>query len=419
MEEKQIYVRPCKIERVSFFEAVYCTWVIPLFWRGHKQPLTNSDVYAAPKEDDAETLADALEANWRKELQKKNPSFARATLKTYYLRFLPLFCIFFWDEVILRTAQALMLSRIMKIFTDGQWTSEEYLHACLYSAGIVGASTIYIMGHHPACFLATRLAIQIRVAWCTLIYRKVSAHPFLSCRVNFSSCPSLSSHLHRTFVFMFGLFSFLLNDCFPVPILLFLLLYTMFVYDRKVSLLFISRSVFPLNLLLRFSVSFFTLDHDPFLIQLLTPNRLFVPLPYFLRIPPSLTPSQALRLNHSAFGKTTVGTILNLISNDVSRLDEFCIICNNIIVAPLQVLAGMIVCYHFVGFYCLIGLATLLAFIPLNSVVGRSFFAIRTRVAVLSDNRIKIMSEIIKGMRVLKMYAWEKHFSLLISAARK
>ena len=46
-------------------------------------------------------------------------------------------------------------------------------------------------------------------------------------------------------------------------------------------------------------------------------------------------------------------------------------------------------------------------------------FALRTKVAALSDNRIRLMNEIIKGMRVIKMYAWERHFSQLISDARK
>ena len=44
---------------------------------------------------------------------------------------------------------------------------------------------------------------------------------------------------------------------------------------------------------------------------------------------------------------------------------------------------------------------------------------IRTKVASLSDNRIRLMNEIIKGMQVIKMYAWERHFSNIISEARR
>ena len=118
-------------------------------------------------------LADKLEANWNEELKKKNPSFTRAGLKTFWIRFLPMLIIFMWDEVFLRMAQALMLARVMEIFTKGDWTPDERLWACLYTAGIVAASLIYVLGHHPACYTAARLAIQIRVACCTLMYRKV------------------------------------------------------------------------------------------------------------------------------------------------------------------------------------------------------------------------------------------------------
>ena len=39
--------------------------------------------------------------------------------------------------------------------------------------------------------------------------------------------------------------------------------------------------------------------------------------------------------------------------------------------------------------------------------------------ASISDNRIRLMNELIKGMRVIKMYAWENHFSKVISSIRK
>lgn len=89
------------------------------------------------------------------------------------------------------------------------------------------------------------------------------------------------------------------------------------------------------------------------------------------------------------------------------------------IVAPIQTCIGMYICYYYLGPVCFIGLAILFLFIPFNSFVGRIFLMVRTKVAVLSDNRIRIINEIIKGMRVIKMYAWEKHFAKLISEARR
>jgi ATP-binding cassette subfamily C (CFTR/MRP) protein 4 len=43
----------------------------------------------------------------------------------------------------------------------------------------------------------------------------------------------------------------------------------------------------------------------------------------------------------------------------------------------------------------------------------------RDKTASLTDNRIRLMNEIISGIRVIKMYGWEKPFSDLISEARR
>ena len=43
----------------------------------------------------------------------------------------------------------------------------------------------------------------------------------------------------------------------------------------------------------------------------------------------------------------------------------------------------------------------------------------RLRYLKYADERIKIMNEIIIGMRVIKMYAWEKSFAELVTAIRK
>lgn len=78
----------------------------------------------------------------------------------------------------------------------------------------------------------------------------------------------------------------------------------------------------------------------------------------------------------------------------------------------------MYICYIYVGPYCFIGLFLLLLVIPMNLLTGRIFQLLRTKVAKTSDTRLRIITDIIKGIRVIKMYAWEDHFSSLIDDAR-
>ena len=43
----------------------------------------------------------------------------------------------------------------------------------------------------------------------------------------------------------------------------------------------------------------------------------------------------------------------------------------------------------------------------------------RTKAAKLTDRRVKVMNEVITGIRVIKMYAWEYAFSHVVSTIRR
>lgn len=48
-----------------------------------------------------------------------------------------------------------------------------------------------------------------------------------------------------------------------------------------------------------------------------------------------------------------------------------------------------------------------------------NFFPFRAKTAVLTDERIKVMNEIISGIRVIKMYTWEEPFAKLVADIRR
>lgn len=50
---------------------------------------------------------------------------------------------------------------------------------------------------------------------------------------------------------------------------------------------------------------------------------------------------------------------------------------------------------------------------------GKLSVKFRNQTAVRTDERIRIMDEIIAGIHFIKLYAWEKHFAKLIALARK
>ncbi|XP_014906070.1 ATP-binding cassette sub-family C member 4 isoform X2 [Poecilia latipinna] len=128
---------------------------------------------------------------------------------------------------------------------------------------------------------------------------------------------------------------------------------------------------------------------------------------------------KALCLSSSAMGKTTTGQIVNLLSNDVNKFDEVTIFLHFLWVGPLQAAAVVGLLWDEIGPSCLAGMGVLLILMPTQTMFGRLFSKFRSKTAVLTDNRIRTMNEVVSGMRIIKMYAWEKPFSALVSEVRR
>lgn len=134
----------------------------------------------------------------------------------------------------------------------------------------------------------------------------------------------------------------------------------------------------------------------------------------------SLLYRKLLRLNHVSLAKTAAGQLINLMSNDVQRFDNAAIFWHYLWIMPLQTAVGFYVMYSYIG---LAAVPTILA-MTLQAVFGQGYLSklqgfYRGKIAQLTDNRIKIMSEITSGIQVIKMYAWEKPFEKVVELARK
>lgn len=76
--------------------------------------------------------------------------------------------------------------------------------------------------------------------------------------------------------------------------------------------------------------------------------------------------TQALRLSKTALGETTVGQVVNLISNDVNRFDTVVIFLNYLWMGPLQTILVTYFLWQEIGVSSLIGVAILLMVIPVQ-----------------------------------------------------
>lgn len=134
----------------------------------------------------------------------------------------------------------------------------------------------------------------------------------------------------------------------------------------------------------------------------------------------SLVYRKILRMNSRALTQTTAGAVINLLSNDVTRFDQSFLYLHYLWIVPAQLATVAYLMYTHAGISTLIGLAAIVIItLPFQAVLSHFVGKYRRWTAVRTDNRVRIMHEIIGGIQVIKMYAWEKPFETLIGDARQ
>ncbi|KAH8365091.1 hypothetical protein KR084_001279, partial [Drosophila pseudotakahashii] len=128
---------------------------------------------------------------------------------------------------------------------------------------------------------------------------------------------------------------------------------------------------------------------------------------------------KALRLSQSAMGDTTSGHVVNLLCNDIPHLDNHVYTGHYLWVGPIQVLLITYLMYQEIGIAAVFGMIFMLILIPLQMYLGTITSMLHLKAAERTDNRIRMVNEIISGIRVLKMYAWELPFEKMVAKARQ
>uniref|UniRef100_A0A8C6UP06 Multidrug resistance-associated protein 1 n=1 Tax=Neogobius melanostomus TaxID=47308 RepID=A0A8C6UP06_9GOBI len=120
---------------------------------------------------------------------------------------------------------------------------------------------------------------------------------------------------------------------------------------------------------------------------------------------------KALVISNAARRSSTVGEIVNLMSVDAQRFMDLSAYINMIWSAPLQVVLALYFLWETLGPSVLAGVAVMLLMVPVNAFIVAQMKS--------KDGRIKLMNEMLNGIKVLKLYAWELAFQDKVSEIRQ
>ena len=163
-----------------------------------------------------------------------------------------------------------------------------------------------------------------------------------------------------------------------------------------------------------------------------------------------------LKLSQVTLGKVSTGHVINLASNDVQRFDKAFSFTHVLWICPLHLAVVMYLIYREVGWPAFLAMVLIIVQVPFQILSGHLFeklrcvcvcimlasvtvpalpviyimvcvsvykcislSLIRLKSAQITDKRVLIMNEVIIGIRVIKMYAWEYAFKSVVSKLRK
>ncbi|CDF38271.1 unnamed protein product [Chondrus crispus] len=128
---------------------------------------------------------------------------------------------------------------------------------------------------------------------------------------------------------------------------------------------------------------------------------------------------KSLHISPSARANSSLGEIVNLMQLDTQRIGDFFQFSNQLWASPVQIIVTVALLYNFIGVSAVIGLVVTMATLPAQSMLMSAMIKLRKESLGITDRRVKLMNEILQGIKAVKFYAWEEPFSVAVEDERK
>ncbi|KAK1877375.1 Multidrug resistance-associated protein 1 [Dissostichus eleginoides] len=127
---------------------------------------------------------------------------------------------------------------------------------------------------------------------------------------------------------------------------------------------------------------------------------------------------KCLLISGPARQQCTMGEIINLVSADTQKLMDFVVYFNSIWITPIEITLCFYFLWQLLGLSALVGIIVIILVFPLNGFIAKMRSRLQEVQMKFMDGRIRLMNEILSGVKILKFYAWEKAFLRRVGVLR-
>ncbi|KAJ1557331.1 hypothetical protein HK096_007847, partial [Nowakowskiella sp. JEL0078] len=128
---------------------------------------------------------------------------------------------------------------------------------------------------------------------------------------------------------------------------------------------------------------------------------------------------KSLRLSGAARQDFNAGKIMNIVSTDANRIEQFLGIIHLVWTAPIQLIVIIVFLVLQLGWASIVGIGLLVVLSPLQAILFQQLMAVRKIIAPITDSRVKQTNEMLQGIRIIKYFTWENSFLNRIENTRK
>ncbi|KAF9100550.1 hypothetical protein BGX29_006497 [Mortierella sp. GBA35] len=128
---------------------------------------------------------------------------------------------------------------------------------------------------------------------------------------------------------------------------------------------------------------------------------------------------KSLRLSPDARRKSTLGEISNYMAVDTESWMAAGNMLPLVLTHPVEISLGLFLLYRLLGWSLLAGLAVFALVSPIQALLAGYLNSFQKKKLLAMDNRLRLMTEILSNIKIVKLYSWEDAFRKKIDILRE